>query len=769
MGLLSMTFAACSVADSTPHEGYPTSADAHVPVLDAASSGSMDAGMRDASSINPSPSAPDASTVPCQVDCPEGTQCHIDRCVVSCPCPAAQQCYLPSEQCVPSRCERDRECPVSMFCVLNRCVPIESACNEHNDCSGDQRCTQTRQCTTDDCLSHHDCGGNEFCVSGNCQARALADPPILFERVRLSVLETHRSPLPNFNMERSMGLHGEWGYGATLLDIDGDLDLDLFLGSQAWDADHSTHACLFRNDSLPGQPRFRPVEVHCGWREKPIHSAFATDIDNDGIHELLLGGMRHLALQIFAPEPRQIDLFDQLTPEQRGNGCMVGSLVSLDVNYDGFLDLIVGCQSELDTDDPIEYRKLLFIQTPAHDFRYASDADWSGDSLLLGTLGNALALGAVDLNDDGLQDLLVSHDVLVRESHIDADPGGIYLRCDPSQACDFEPRPLGQGDRRFGAFMGSGVLQLADQGRAVYFTDWGANRLVNLSSTTYRSSAVEWNADLSIHGESHLYGWGVVVDDFDRDGKDDLFVGQGSIKGGRPYDYRMHYDALLLQREQQFDVHSDEVGIPPFTLEDSGDEDYVYSTRAVLKTDWDYDGFIELISTSLEGAPRILREVPLNPPQTPRCTLIPRSRYAHGFGTGYRIKAEGYERAWDSQGQLRSSGSPYLVTPYGTGHVRFPSGALVPYDCEGRAGPFIIVEPAWLQIVQSGDRLTIETDDFAPRGELSVWLEPSHERLPAQQIGDDRHQIVLPQATRRVMLRFGQRWLPRWFDVEPTP
>jgi hypothetical protein len=29
--------------------------------------------------------------------------------------------------------------------------------------------------------------------------------------------------------------------------------------------------------------------------------------------------------------------------------------------------------------------------------------------------------------------------------------------------------------------------------------------------------------------------------------------------------------------------------------------------------------------------------------------------------------------------------------------------------------------------------------------------------------------MVLPNGTERVMIRFGQRWLALWFNVEPAP
>ncbi|MEE2837121.1 MAG: VCBS repeat-containing protein [Myxococcota bacterium] len=712
----------------------------------------------------------DAGEFPCEVDCAPGLQCRVDRCIETCPCAPEQQCHAPTQQCLPSRCGVDRDCPHTMSCVLSRCSPTQPRCQVASDCPEGQRCSVLRRCTDQACLTHHDCSDAEFCSAGRCLERIHADPAVLFERVYLPALETFHSPLPNFGTDRSMLMTGEWGYGATLLDIDGDLDLDLFLASQAWSEEQTSHACLFRNDSLPGQVRFEPVEAHCGWREQAVHSAFATDLDGDGVHELILGGLRYLVVHVLGAQPRTIDLIAQLTPEQAGSGCLVGSMVSVDLNLDGLLDLVVGCQSELSPFELIEYRKLVFLQTPDQNFEPADASNYRyAPALVLSSVGNTLALGAADVNGDGLQDLMVSHDSVVRDAETPVEPGGIYLRCSPDRRCDFEERALDQGLDRFGAFMGSGLLQLEQVGEAAYFTDWGANRLVPMSGESYGSIAPDWRADLSMNQGAALYSWGVVVDDFNRDGRDDLFVAQGSVKGGRPFDYRAHEDVILLQGQGRFSAHSAEVGIPPFTTDDSGDERYVYASRAALKTDWDYDGLLDLMVTSLEGAPRILREVPLASHDGFRCTLIPRARYAPGFGTGYRVKANGAERAWDSQGQIRSGASPFIVTPYNAGHLRFPSGALIPYDCAGRTGPVLVVEPDWLSLSLDGDQLRVERGAHAPLGAARAYAEPTGEAVTLQAAPANAATGVLPEGTTRVLLKFGERWLPRWFEVESIP
>ena len=707
----------------------------------------------------------DAGQPACVPSCPEGSECIDERCVASCPCSRDQQCQYQTGHCLPFECSADRDCPPETICLLKRCVKATANCSGDNDCGEGQRCSRLRQCTDSECLTDSDCLDQQHCSNSVCRARLSLDPEIMFERVRLDALEAHQSPLPDQSPDRSISIEGEWGFGAALLDYDGDLDLDLFLGSQAPDRTSPVHACLYANESLPGQARFVPVEGHCTWRGTPIHGGFATDVNNDGVHELLLAGLRRLTLQWFAPEPRQVELMDLVPAEQRGEGCLVGSLVSLDFNYDGRIDLLVGCQNELNRFDPTSYRKLLFLQTPDHGFRVAPAEDWP---LVLQSDANTLALGAVDIDHNGLQDLLASHDSVIRDVQIEVEAGGIYLRCEPGQGCDFEAAPLAPDESRFGAFMGSGMLDLNSIGKAVYFTDLGTNRLVPTDHLPRSSVAPVWQADLSMLDNVALFSWGVVVDDFNRDGRDDLFIGQGSVKGGRPHEYRTHFDALMLQGTNRFDLYSDEVGITPLTTEDSNNDTFVYATRAVLKSDWDYNGHLDLISTGLEGAPRVHREVPLASDHPPRCTLIPRSRYVPGFGTGYRVRFGDRETAWDSQGQIRSSTSPFIVTTTRRGELRFPSGQLVAFDCGDRVGPTVVVEPEWLTLRQTGTNLSILTPQGHPGGAISLWVEPSGRRLPAESLSEREHRMVLPHGTERVMIRFGQRWLPLWFSMEPT-
>ena len=164
--------------------------------------------------------------------------------------------------------------------------------------------------------------------------------------------------------------------------------------------------------------------------------------------------------------------------------------------------------------------------------------------------------------------------------------------------------------------------------------------------------------------------------------------------------------------------------------------------------------------------PRLHREVPTQRADSPRCTLVPVNRYVPSFGFGYSIVSDddNRPRRWDSQGQHRSSASPFVMTPWSSGTLRFPSGAEVRYDCQNQAGPFVIHEPEWLRLDYLDSTLSITTSQGAPLGSPSVYTEPSRQIVSMERINDETSRAQLPAGTERYMLRFGSRWLARWFE-----
>jgi hypothetical protein len=200
----------------------------------------------------------------------------------------------------------------------------------------------------------------------------------------------------------------------------------------------------------------------------------------------------------------------------------------------------------------------------------------------------------------------------------------------------------------------------------------------------------------------------------------------------------------------------------------------------MIKADLDYDGYLDIITIPLEGRIRIHAEVPQRNELSLRCSLRPEARYVPAFGSGYALQARDSTvwRRRDVQGQLRAGLSPQIVNPEGLGTLRFPSGYEAPFDCEGRAGPVTVVEPEWIQVVRrSATELDLKLAVDQRRGRaVQVTLSTAVEGQGARSLdlaqGDCESEpgwcawsIPVEAEDSKVMIRMGERWIPRWFQI----
>ena len=653
--------------------------------------------------------------------------------------------------CPPEQC-RDQIC----FQAPN------SECGSEQPCPEGQRCSVAGLCFEGACQTHGDCPANQRCHASRCLARIESPAGIQFERVYIPALGEHQS-VPNLETEEYVSTGGT-GFGLTLLDIDGDLDLDLFVGSEG-----GSPACLYRNESRPTQLRFSAIDIHCNDPPGQWHGGMGIDLEGDGYHELIKLGPARIEVQRFHPEPSTQHLIEELPVDDIRRQCSGGSAIAQDFDYDGRIDLLIGCHLDLANGARDSFKNLLFLQDKQGLLRFVDRDEWvTGDAVLHDLESSTLALGAADLNDDGLNDLIVNEDVLVEYVLNEPDPGGVYYACAPDEDCRFVVQRFASGRQAEGGFMGSAVLRVGDHpSHHIYITDIGDNRLLRGTDSGFRNVAEAANATIGFLGGEGVFGWGVIVDDFDFDGDDDLFVANGGVPTHSIADFAMHLDLLLLQKEPgRFDWFSSDVGIDPFTIQDSGHDERPFASRAALKADLDRDQMMDILTAGMEGRPRFHREIPILGSEKKRCTLVPIPLYVPGFGSGHRIVLphDTRPRLWDSQGQVRSGASPFILSPSLVGTLIFPSGAQVTFDCRQTHGLTVLLEPEWLQLSRDGDRLRIGVGSEAPEGSLSVLIEG---QTLVQAIEDQPGSwtIDAPQPGARIMLKFGGRWTARWWTI----
>ncbi|MCB9507891.1 MAG: hypothetical protein H6698_06180 [Myxococcales bacterium] len=523
----------------------------------------------------------------------------------------------------------------------------------------------------------------------------------------------------------------DYGWGGGFVDFDGDGDVDVFLGGRTG----RSPACIYRNDSEPGEPRLTRVAGWCLPSDVDLVAGVALDLDGGAAGQLLVGGDGVLLVLRADGDGLSISELDAGADVP----CLGGSALQLDIDLDGDGDLIVGCQpvSRSNIDGTLA---LTFLNDHGELVPTPTDAGFD-DGLF------TLALAGVDVEDDGLPDVLNVVDTFSRPGSRNTSfrPGGLLRRCLPTDRCLFRRERLADDQSAWGSYMGAGLPYSEPAGRALYVADWGANRYLRARDLVPLTGVYGG----SLVSDPALFSWGVVVEDFDLDGRDDIFVSRGEIRGqGDP---EAHRHTILLQDSGGWWIRleagaSSESPLPRAALG---------RPRAAAKVDLDLDGTLELIVVST-GAPTWYREAAPGP----RCTLRPHPRRHTTNGWGYATRRDAGDpwRTRDVQGQTSLGTSPYVLTSALTGELRFPSGAVVGYDC-GAGHALDVWEPEWLAVEQRGDVVTARVD--------TPWLtEPVVELIfdgPGGWRSVEGTSGVFEPGETAVYVRLDERWFPLRF------
>jgi hypothetical protein len=304
--------------------------------------------------------------------------------------------------------------------------------------------------------------------------------------------------------------------------------------------------------------------------------------------------------------------------------------------------------------------------------------------------------------------------------------------------------------------MGGALVRLFDGRELLYLSDAGPDRLLEVGTTESPvDEAIELGA--ADEGERSLFSWAAFTEDLDQNGLDDLSVLQGDTTTGRGAEpeTNRHADRILMQTITGFEMVKRGVFAP--------DSEVDVSARSGGAADLDYDGLFEIIATPILGAVRVEREVE---PEWGggRTTLVPETRYVHQLGAGFALWSEHGWRARGGHGSPRWGGSPYITAPQGTGLLRFPSGAVVPFEADD-PGPIRVEEPEWLQIDRTDGEVRVAIDEV-------YWPEEVEDVYVAHRSDSGTVLVSLtreddvwtgPADGGEIMLRIGRRWIGRWW------
>jgi enediyne biosynthesis protein E4 len=428
------------------------------------------------------------------------------------------------------------------------------------------------------------------------------------------------------------------GAGAAFLDYDGDGWLDIYLpnggtlealrGRAPFPA-----AALFRND---GSGRFVDVTARAGVaNHRWAQGVCAGDYDNDGRLDLYVTNIGENRLY----RNRGDGTFEDVAPaagvlaDGWSTGCAFG-----DYDRDGWLDLFVAGYVDLDFDRlpppatgpaitssagaPAEptsvgaayvpdagachYRGVRVMCGPrglkgARDFLFRNNGDgtFTDVSLQAGVGGAHRAYGFgvawTDYDDDGWLDLLVANDSTASYVYRNRGDGTFADESLLSGAALTE-------DGREQAGMGIAIADYDGDGRL----DVHRTNFADDANVLYRNeggSFVEttWRAGLGF-ATLPFVGWGTVFADLDHDGWPDLVVANGHVY---PVVDRYEWGTRYRQRMSLFrNVHGRFDEVTALT----GDALSVpRAGRGLAAGDYDNDGDLDLLVSSLDGAPALLR------------------------------------------------------------------------------------------------------------------------------------------------------------------
>jgi hypothetical protein len=578
-----------------------------------------------------------------------------------------------------------------------------------------------------------------------------------FVRVAAGALAEHQVATENVTV-RGFG----YGYGIAPADPDGDGDLDLFVGTLPLSA---IPACIYENVSTPGNIEFVRRERWCAPLEWELQSAVGLDADFDGEHELV--AVSETAAYLFRErvgwtERGMIDEFER---------CDGGPIAAIDVDWDGDLEVVVGCLPDIRARSGIRQGTGFTLEINTE--RWVLE---QADHDIFPLQENTIGLGVADANLDGLPDLISVVDTFgsPRSFSPEVEPSALLRRCGPDRGCGSERVRFGDRALAWGSHMGLEVVTMPDGRDAYWLADRDEPRPVHYGDEFFTPSPLTLPSEPFGDSEGYFDIWGIVAGAWNSDSIPDFFLATGRAAPQQDGVAVSSHDSILTSAlddrgmRAQLDAPASEQFEDP-----NAHRDPIHgsprSSRAAIQQDIDQDGRAEIIVAASNGAPFVY----VAEEGAEVCMVRPHAQTAATWGASFRILgASGVWATGPAHGEVLSNDGPWLITAEREGTLRFPSGAAVPYRC-GPNTVIDVVEPSWLTHVLVGGALSVTVDERVWwNGEptkVEAWVDSTDtaELIELEGAGGLwKSRALALEGPTRVLLRIDGQWVARWFELQ---
>jgi enediyne biosynthesis protein E4 len=400
------------------------------------------------------------------------------------------------------------------------------------------------------------------------------------------------------------------GGGVAFLDFDGDGRLDIFFvnGGETPNGKSSgpLRNALYRN---LGNGKFVDVAAQAGVDKLNFYGmgVAVADFDNDGYPDIYVTGYPSSALFHNNGNGTFTEITDHAGVKNAGK--WAASAAWTDYDRDGRLDLVVTNYVQFSFDDPKKCEvngtraycaQVAYQGMPLTLYHNNGDGTFTDVSARSGVdkfIGRALGVVAIDVNDDGWPDLFVARDASPNLLLINKQDGTFEdVGLDAEVAYDSDGMAKSGMGVDSGDVNGDGVADFV----VTNFNDQYHSLFLGSGTFPYIDRTVASH----LAEFSKLYvGWGTKFLDYDNDGNLDLVIAHGHINQVIEATRKN-----VKYREPPLLLHNEGNAIFRNMRQQAGSVfNSAYSARGLAIGDFDNDGDPDVVFTTLNGPPVLLR------------------------------------------------------------------------------------------------------------------------------------------------------------------